>query len=152
MSELDTVISKIAKKYPDKKYEKKGSAIYYAYRDGVMSGNFPIYSFTSEGMPQSTPKQIALITGYTAPEVLIFMAELHDLTKKGVISSKLLNPKLDVEQAVSKKEFEKMKPGLIDVPDFSKNMKKITYPIVIPAVIIIGLIVPNNVVKLKKHL
>jgi len=152
MSEFDTLISKIAKKYPDKRYEKKGITIYSAYRDGVMSGAFPVFSFASDGKPQTTSNQIALITGYTAPEVLIFMSELHDLTKKGVISSKLLNPILDVEQAVSKKEFEKMKPGLIDVPDFSKNVKKITMPIVVPAIIIIGLIVANNVIKLKKHL
>jgi hypothetical protein len=150
MSELNTVISKIAKKYPSKGYEKKGITIYNAYRDSVMNGDIPVFAFTAAGKPESTAKLLGSITGYSAAECLTFMSELFNYTKNGVISSKLLNPKLDVQQSVSKKEFEKLKPGIISVPDVSSNIKKLTLPIVIPAVIIIGLIVANNAMKLTK--
>lgn len=150
MSELNTLISKIAKKYPKSGYEKKGVTIYNAYRDSIMNGSIPAFSFTAAGKPESTAKMLSSITGYSAAECLQFMSEIFNLTKTGVISSKLINPKLDVEQAVNKKEFEKMKPGLINVPDVSKNMKKLTLPIVVPAVLIIGLIVANNFIKMKK--
>lgn len=150
MSELNTVISKLAKKNPGKGFEKKGITIYNAYRDSVMSGSIPVFSFTPSGKPESTVKLLGSITGYSAAECLAFMSELHNLTKSGVVSSKLLNPKLDVQQAINKKEFESLKPGLISVPDVSKNMKKLTLPIVIPAIVIIGLIVANNFIKLEK--
>lgn len=150
MSELNTVISKVAKKYPKKGYEKKGTTIYNAYRDGIMNNDIPVFAFTTAGKPESTAKYLGSITGYTPAECLVFMTELHNLTKSGVISSKLLNPKLDVQQSVNKKEFEKLKPGLLPVTDVSKNIKKITMPIVVPAIVIIGLIVANNFIKLKK--
>lgn len=150
MSELNTVISKLAKKYPGKGYEKKGITIYNAYRDSVMGGQVPVFSLTAAGKPESTAKFIGSVTGYSAAECLIFLSELFNYTKTGVITSKLLNPKLDVEQSVSKKAFEKLKPGLINVPDVSSNLKKLTLPVVIPAIIILGLVVLNNTAKLTK--
>lgn len=151
MSELNTAISKIAKKYPKSGYEKKGVTIYNAYRDGVMNGDIPVFAFTAAGKPESTAKYLGKITGYTAAECLTFISELFNMTKTGVISSKLLNPKLDVQQTVNKKEFEKLKPGLLPaVPSVSSNIKKIAYPIAVPAIIIIGLIVANNFIKLRK--
>lgn len=161
MSELNTAISKIAKKYPGKGYEKKGASIYSAYRDGVMSDSLPVFSMTKDGQPETTSKKIAQVTGYTPGEVLIFMSEVLNLTKNGVVTNKLLNPKLDVQQSVSKKEFESLKPGVLPkmpvlTNQISDTIKKTTLPIVIPAIIIIGLIVANNFVKLKstvkKHL
>ena len=161
MSELTTAISKIAKKYPGKGYEKKGASIYSTYRDGVMSETLPVFAMTKAGQPETTSKTVASITGYTPGEVLTFMSELLTLTKNGVITNKLLNPKLDVQQAVSKKEFESLKPGILPkmpvlTNQVSQGIKKTTLPIVIPAIIIIGLIVANNFVKLKttvkKHL
>lgn len=161
MSELTTAISKIAKKYPGKGYEKKGASIYNAYRDGVMSDSLPVFAITKMGQPETTSKSVASITGYTPGEVFTFMNELLTLTKNGIVTNKLLNPKLDVQQAVSKKEFESLKPGILPklpvlTNQVSQTVKKTTLPIVIPAIIIIGLIVANNFVKLKttvkKHL
>lgn len=150
MSELNTFISKIAKKYPEKGYDKKGNSIYSAYRDGLINGSVPVFSFTSAGTPETTSRYISEVTGYGAPECLIFMSELYAFTKAGKISNKLLDPKLDIKQSVSKKEFEKMKPGILSVPEINVNMKKIILPIVVPAIIIIGLIVLNNGLKLTK--
>jgi hypothetical protein len=158
MSELSTVISKVAKKFPKAGYDKKGASIYNTYRDAVMSGSIPVFSFTSTGKPETTAKYIASITGYNASDCLNFMSELFNLTKNGVVSNKLINPKLDIQQAVSTKTFKDLKPGIMPkMPDTStavtnvqKNIRKVTLPIVIPAIVIIGLIVVNNVVKLKK--
>lgn len=155
MSELTTAISKIAKKYPGKGYEKKGASIYNAYRDGVMSDSLPVFAITKAGQPDSTSKSVASVTGYTPGEVFTFMNELLTLTKNGVVTNKLLNPKLDVQQAVSKKEFESLKPGILPklpvlTNQVSQGIKKTTFPILIPVIIIAGLYVFNNVINLRK--
>jgi len=155
MSELTTAISKIAKKYPGKGYEKKGASIYNAYRDGVMSETLPVFSMTKAGQPETTSKSVASVTGYTPAEVLTFMSEVLTLTKNGIVTNKLLNPKLDVQQAVSKKEFESLKPGILPklptlTNQVSQGIKKTTWPILVPAIIIVGLYVFNNAINLKK--